>query len=110
MLGRRIFAGTSFSGRDRSYDRSRALSRLGDYARDGLGWAGVALLLFAMVVAAIAGAQTAFLLALLAAWLLFPLLVGLRRTLDAGCAFMLIAVGVIVVVALARNGPGSLFP
>ena len=61
----------------------------------------MALLLFAMVVAAIAGAQTAFLLALLAAWLLFPLL---------GCAFMLIAVGVIVVVALARNGPGSLFP
>jgi hypothetical protein len=70
----------------------------------------VALLLFAMVVAAIVGAQTVFLLVLLAAWLLLPLLVGLRSTLDAGCAFMLIAVGVVVVVALARNGPGSLLP
>ena len=110
MLGRRIFAGTSLTGRDRSDDRSRAVLWSGDCARDGLKSAGVALLLFAMVGAAIIGAQTAFLLVLLTAWLLFPLLVGLRRTLDSGCAFMLIAVGVVVVVALARHGPGSLLP
>jgi hypothetical protein len=46
----------------------------------------------------------------LAAWLLFPLLVGLRNTLDAGCAFMLILVGVMLVVGLAHNGPGYLLP
>jgi hypothetical protein len=44
------------------------------------------------------------------AWLLFPLLVGLGRTLDAGCAFMLISVGVVLVVSAAQNGPGSLLP
>jgi hypothetical protein len=37
----------------------------------------------------------------LVAWLLFPLLVGLRNTLDAGCTFMLISLGVVVVVGFA---------
>jgi hypothetical protein len=36
--------------------------------------------------------------------------VGIRSTLDAGCAFMLISIGVLVVVGLAQNGPGSSMP
>jgi hypothetical protein len=68
--------------------------------------AGVVLLLFAVVASTIAGAETAF-FTVLTAWVLFPMLEGFRNTLDAGCAFMLISVGV-VVVELARNGPGSL--
>jgi hypothetical protein len=76
------------------------------YARNALKSAGVVLLLFAVVASTIAGAETAF-FTVLTAWVLFPMLVGFRNTLDAGCAFMLISVGV-VVVELARNGPGSL--
>jgi drug/metabolite transporter (DMT)-like permease len=62
------------------------------------------------VVSAIAGAQTALFFTILAAWLLFPMLVGFRNTLDAGCAFMLISLGVVMVVGLAQNGPDYLLP
>jgi hypothetical protein len=72
--------------------------------------AGVSLLLFSVVVSAIAGAEAAFFFTLLAAWLHFPMLVGLRNTLDAGCVFMLISLGVVMVVGFAQNGPGYLLP
>lgn len=111
MLGRRIFAektAASVSGRDRS--NSRAVRRPGVNARDGLGWAGVALLLFTVVASAIGGAEAVFFSTVLFAWLLFPILVGLRNTLDAGCTFMLISLGVMLVVGLAQNGPGLLLP
>jgi hypothetical protein len=71
---------------------------------------GVGLLMFSVVGAAIAGAEVALFVTVLTAWLLFPVLVGIRSTLDAGCAFMLISIGVLVVVGLAQNGPGSLMP
>jgi hypothetical protein len=71
---------------------------------------GVVLLLFLVVGAAIAGAEVALFVTVLTAWLLFPVLGGIRSTLDAGCAFMLISIGVLVVVGLAQNGPGSLMP
>jgi hypothetical protein len=70
----------------------------------------VGLLLFSVVASSIIGASTMFFLTLLVAWLLFPVLVGLRNTLDAGCVFMLIALGIVVVVGLAHNGSGSLLP
>jgi hypothetical protein len=89
-------------------DRSGAHPGRGLYARDALKSVGVGLLLFAVVASTIAGAEAALFFTVLAAWLLFPMLVGFRNTLDAGCAFMLISVGVVVVVELARNGPGSL--
>lgn len=72
--------------------------------------AGLGLLLFSVVAAVIAGAQTVFFFTLLAAWILLPLLVGFRNTLDAGCTFMLISLGVVVVVGVAQNGAGYLLP
>jgi hypothetical protein len=66
--------------------------------------------MFSVVGASIAGAEVALFVTVLTAWLLFPVLVGIRSTLDAGCAFMLISIGVLVVVGLAQNGPGSLMP
>jgi hypothetical protein len=47
---------------------------------------------------------------MLAAWRLFPLLVGVKNTLDAGCAFMLVSLGVVVVVSVAQDGLGTLLP
>ena len=78
--------------------------------RAALESAVVGLLLFSVVASTIAGAGAVLYGTVLAAWLLFPLLVGCRSTLDAGCAFMLISLGVVVVVDVAQNGPGSLFP
>ncbi len=71
---------------------------------------GVGLLWLMVVVTAVVGAQATFFITLLVAWCLFPVLVGTRNTLDAGCAFMLVALGVAVVVGLAQNGAGSLMP
>ncbi len=97
-------------------DRGRSRPVTGGHVRRGsqfwdtLRSAGVGLLLLSVVISTIAGAEAALLFTVLAAWLLFPLLVGLERTLDAGCAFMLISVGVVLVVSAAQNGPGSLLP
>jgi Kef-type K+ transport system membrane component KefB len=55
----------------------------------------VGLLLFSVVVSTLAGAEAALLFTVLVAW---------KNTLDAGCAFMLISLGVVVVVWVARNG------
>lgn len=82
-----------------------------DRLRAALDSAVVGLLLFSVVASTIAGAGAVLYGTVLAAWLIFPLLVGFRNTLDAGCAFMLISLGVVVVVEAAQNGPGSLvFP
>jgi hypothetical protein len=82
----------------------------GHQLRAALESAVVGVLLFSVVVSTIAGDEVALFCTVLAAWLLFPLLVGLRNTLDAGCTFMLISLGVVVVVGFAQNGPGSLLP
>jgi hypothetical protein len=101
---------------DRIYGRPGALPgpknlrRLRDRVREPFRSAGIGLLLFSVVGAGIAGAQTVFLLTILAAWSLFPVLVGLKNTLDAGLTFMLISLGVLVVVGVAQNGVGYLLP
>jgi hypothetical protein len=96
----------------RGSGRSHGVSRMvqGNRAWDALESAGVGLLLLSIVACAIAGAEGALFVTMLAAWLLFPLLVGFKNTLDAGCAFMLVSLGVVVVVSVARDGLGVLLP
>ena len=53
------------------------------------------------------GAEAAFFSTIVAAWLILSVVVGLRNVLDAGCFYMLISLG-IVVVDVARYGPISL--
>jgi hypothetical protein len=54
------------------------------------------------------GAEVAFFSALVVAWLVLPAVVGLRSLLDAGCFFMLVSLGIVVVIDVAHHGPGSL--
>jgi hypothetical protein len=84
--------------------------RRGDQLRAALESAVVGLLLFSVVASPIAGSETVFFSTVLAAWVLFPLLVGFRNTLDAGCFVMMISLGVVVVVGIAQNGLSALFP
>ena len=67
-------------------------------------------LLFSVVASSIAGAGTALFCTVILAWTLFPLLVGTRDALEAGCVFMLISLGIVVVVGLARYDPDTLLP
>jgi len=84
--------------------------RRGNQLRVALESAVVGLLLFSVVASSIAGSEAVFFSTVLAAWALFPLLVGFRNTLDAGCYFMMISLGVVVVVGIAQNGLSALFP
>jgi hypothetical protein len=76
----KILSGLGYA---RSWVVSGDHARRGDRLGEALKSAGVCLLLFSVVVSAIAGAETAFFFTILAAWLLFPMLVGYRNTLDA---------------------------
>jgi hypothetical protein len=77
---------------------------------DSLKSGAVGLLLLSVVVSVILGSEMALFATMLVAWALFPVLVGLRNVLEAGCAFMLVSVGVLVVVGVAQHGPGYLLP
>jgi hypothetical protein len=68
------------------------------------------LLLLSVVVSVILGSGMALFVTMVVAWSLFPVLVASRNVLDAGCAFMLISVGILVVVSVAQHGPGYLIP
>ena len=79
--------------------------------RKGGGWLGsvvLASLLFTEVASSILGAEVVFFSALVVAWLVLPAVVGARNILDAGCLFMLVSLGTVVVVDVAYHGPGSL--
>ena len=69
------------------------------------GSAVLVLLLISEVAAVVAGAGTVLFASIVAAWLVLPAVVGLRNVLDAGCYFMLVSLGIVVVVDLARYGP-----
>jgi hypothetical protein len=73
-----------------------------------LGSLVLASLLLCEVAAAMIGAEAVFFSTLVAAWLVLPVIVGLRNVLDAGCFYMLISLGIVVVVDVARYGPISL--
>jgi hypothetical protein len=70
----------------------------------------VGLLLLSVVVSVILGSGMALFVTMVVAWSLFPVLVASRNVLDAGCAFMLISVGILVVVGVAQHGPDYLIP
>jgi hypothetical protein len=54
------------------------------------------------------GAEAVFFSTIAVAWLVLPAVVGLRNILDAGCYFMLVSLGIVVVVGVASHGVGSL--
>jgi hypothetical protein len=91
----------------------RAAAKSQAHGNDGAarGWLGsvvLASLLICEVAAAIVGAQAVFFSSLVAAWIVLPAVVGPRNVLDAGCFYMLISLGIVVVVDVARYGPISL--
>jgi hypothetical protein len=77
---------------------------------DSLKSAVLGLLLLFVVVSVVVGSGMALFATMVVAWLLFPVLVGFRNVLEAGCAFMLVSVGILVVVNAAQHGPGYLLP
>ncbi len=54
------------------------------------------------------GAEAVYFSAIAVAWLVLPAIVGLKNVLDAGCYFMLVSLGIVVVVGVASHGVGSL--
>ena len=91
--------------------RSAAKGRVhgkGSGARGRLGSVVLASLLLCEVAAAIVGAQAVSFSILVAAWLVLLAVVGPRNVLDAGCFFMLVSLGIVVVVDVVRYGPISL--
>jgi hypothetical protein len=87
------------------------LTGLGDRTRRG-GWrlgevsgsAVLVLLLVSEVASLATGMGALYLASIVAAWLVLPAVVGFKNILDAGCFFMLVSLGILVVVDLAGQG------
>jgi hypothetical protein len=88
--------------------RRPGASRAGHRLRSAVETGILAGLLLAVVASVLIGSSAVLFCAVVGAWLALGAIVGLRKVLDAGCAFMLIVVGVILVVDLVTNGPASL--
>ncbi len=73
----------------------------GAAVRGWLGSAVLASLLLCEVASAMVGAEAVFFPTIVAAWLVLPAVVGLRNVLDAGCFYMLISLGIVMVVSVA---------
>jgi 4-amino-4-deoxy-L-arabinose transferase-like glycosyltransferase len=100
---------TSFRGKADAKERAyREGGGLRERLRSTLSSAVLASLLFTEVASSIAGAEAVFFAALVIAWLILLTVVGLRNVLDAGCLFMLVSLGIVVVVDVANHGPGGL--
>lgn len=74
-------------------------------ARVELGSALLAVLLLVEVASLLVGAETVFFVSIVLAWLVLPAVVGFRNVLDAGCFYMLVSLGIVVVVHVAVHGP-----
>ena len=85
-------------------------ARAGSKFRSAVESGILAGLLLIVVASALTGNSAVLFCAVVCAWLSLAVIVGPRNVLDAGCVYMLVVVGVILVVDLATNGPGSLFP
>jgi hypothetical protein len=90
--------------------RRTGASRAGQRFRSAVESGVLAGLLLAVVASALMEATAVFLCAVVGAWVVLAVIVGPRNVLDAGCYFMLVVVGVIVVMDLATNGPAALLP
>ncbi len=66
-----------------------------------LGSVVLASLLFCEVASAMVGDETVFFTTIVGTWLVLPAVVGLRNVLDAGCFYMLISLGIVVIVSAA---------
>jgi hypothetical protein len=66
-----------------------------------LGSLVLASLLFCEVASAMVGAETVFFSTIVGSWLVLPAVVELRNVLDAGCFYMLISLGIVVIVSAA---------
>ena len=71
-----------------------------------LGSVVLASLLLCEMAAAMVGAEAVFFSTLVAALLVLPAVVGPKSVLDAGCFYMLISLGIVVVVSVASNCAG----
>ena len=83
-------------------NRGRAWSELGS--------ALLAVLLLVEVASSLVGAGTVFFICTVLAWLVLPAVVGFRNILDAGCLYMFVTLGIVVVVHVAVHGPVALMP
>jgi hypothetical protein len=61
----------------------------------------LASLLLSEVASAMVGTEAVFFTTIVAAWLVLTAVVGPRNVLDAGCIYMLISLGIVVVVGAA---------
>jgi len=61
-------------------------------------------LLVSEVASLLTGMGTLYFASIVAAWLVLPAIVGFKNILDAGCFFMLVSLGILVVVDLAGQG------
>jgi hypothetical protein len=52
----------------------------------------------------VAGAGTLYFASIVAAWIVLPAVVGFKNVLDAGCCFMLVSLGIVIVVDVAGQG------
>ena len=64
----------------------------------------LALLLASEVASLVTEVGILYFASILVAWLVLPAIVGFRNILDAGCAFMLVSLGIVVVVDAAGQG------
>ena len=78
--------------------------RRGWRLRGVCGSAVLVLLLVSEVASLVAGMGALYFASIVAAWLVLPAVVGFKNILDAGCFFMLVSLGILVVVNLAGQG------
>jgi hypothetical protein len=106
---RSFFRSDEASG-DRRWPGGSATTRAGDRFRAAVESVVLAGLLLTATVSVVVGSSTALLCTVAVAWLLLAAIVGPRNVLDAGCYFMLLVVGAILVVDLATGGPEVFLP
>ena len=97
-------------GEARAGCERRGLWRSRHKLRSAAESAVLAGLLLTVVAATLTGSFAALSCAVVGAWIALAVIVGPRNVLDAGCAFMLLVVGIVLISDLASNGPASLLP